>query len=49
MIQLTSDNKTWGKNEFKKFAIFFLMGIVSSFSAQKLKCPSSARFGSEPP
>ena len=33
--------KTWGKNELKKF-------WFSSVSARKLKCPSSARLGSEP-
>ena len=48
MTVTTSDNnKTWEKNEFKKFVIFLLMGIVSSFSAQKLKCPSSARLEPE--
>ena len=35
--------KTWGKNELNKICDFFIVGIVSSVSARKLKCPSSAR------
>ena len=34
-----------GKNELNKICDFFIVGIVSSFSARSIKCPSSARLG----
>ena len=46
MIQLTSDNKTWGKNEFKKFAIFFNGNCQLVFSSKiKMSQLGSFRLG----
>ena len=39
--------KSWGKNELLRFFDIHIVGIVSSVSARKSRCPSSARLGSE--
>ena len=44
----TSDNRNFGgKNELNKILDFFSVGIVTSVSARKLKCLSSARLEPE--